>query len=116
MLTGNLTKKLKKGRIHVKNGDSVVALCGKDRGKRGKVLAVSPREGKVIVSGVNIVSKHVKPRRAGEEGGILRAESALYSCKVQLVCSHCDRAVRVAHKFDENGKKQRICKKCGNVV
>ena len=63
-------------KIHVKTGDTVVILNGKDRGKQGKVLAVSPKEGKVIVEGRNMVSKHVKPRKMGEQGGIVKAESA----------------------------------------
>ena len=64
-------------------------ISGRDRGKTGKVLAVSPKEGKVIIEGRNMVSKHVKPRRMGEQGGIVKAEGAIYACKVQVVCSHC---------------------------
>jgi large subunit ribosomal protein L24 len=103
-------------KTHVKVGDNVLVLCGKDRGKRGKVLAVSVREKKAIVSGVNVVSKHVKAGKIGDEGGIVRVESALYLCKLQLVCPSCDRAVRASRKFDENGKKQRVCKKCGGFI
>ena len=73
-------------KVHVKTGDEVIVIQGKDRGKKGKVLQVAPSEGKVIVEGVNIVSKHVKPRKMGEAGGILKAESALYADKVQLIC------------------------------
>ncbi|MDR2074135.1 MAG: 50S ribosomal protein L24 [Oscillospiraceae bacterium] len=103
-------------KIHVKTGDKVVVLCGRDRNQRGKVLAVSPKEAKVIVSGIGMVSKHAKPRRAGEEGGIIRTESAIYSCKVQLVCGRCDSPTRIAHKFAEDGKKLRMCKKCGEII
>ena len=101
-------------KVHVKTGDKVVVINGKDRGKQGKVLEVSPSEGKVIVEGVNVVSKHVKPRKMGEAGGIIKAESALYADKVQLVCPKCGRATRVGHII-ENGKKFRVCKKadCG---
>jgi large subunit ribosomal protein L24 len=102
-------------KIHVRSGDSVVVLCGKDRGKRGKVLAVSPRESKVIVSGVAIVSKHVKARKPGDDSGIVKTESALYSCKVQLVCPHCDLPTRIAHVF-EGEKKLRVCKKCKKTI
>ena len=76
-------------KVHVKTGDEVVVINGKYRGKRGKVLQVSPSEGKVIVEGVNIVTKHVKPRKMGEAGGLIKAESALYADKVQLVCPKC---------------------------
>ena len=102
-------------KLHVKKGDTVLVLAGKDRGKQGKVLQVSPSEGKVIVEGVNIVSKHVKPRKMGEAGGIIKAESALYADKVQLVCPKCGRPTRVGHMIDDKGKKFRICKKadCG---
>lgn len=102
-------------KVHVKTGDTVVVINGKDRGKQGKVLQVSPSEGKVIVEGVNIVSKHVKPRKMGEAGGIIKAESALYADKVQLVCPKCGRPTRVGHMIDDKGKKVRVCKKadCG---
>ena len=100
-------------KIHVKSGDLVQVINGKDRGARGKVLAVSPAEGKVIVEGVNKVTKHVKPRRAGEAGGRIAAESALYACTVQLVCPKCGKAVRVGHVINDAGKKVRVCKKCG---
>ena len=76
-------------KVHVKTGDTVVILSGKDRGKKGKIMAVSPKEGKVIVENANIVSKHVKPRKMGEAGGIIKAESAIYACKVQVVCPRC---------------------------
>lgn len=112
----NKTAKSLKGKIQLKRGDKVVVLSGKDRGKQGKIVAVSPKEGKLIVEGVNIVSKHVKPRKAGQEGGIVKTESALYACKVQLVCPHCGKSTRIAHKFMEDGKKKRSCKKCGEVL
>ncbi len=72
--------------LHVKTGDKVMIISGKDKGKSGKVLAVSPKEGKVIVEGCNKVTKHVKPRRMGESGGIVKAEGALYACKVMPIC------------------------------
>ena len=98
-------------KVHVKTGDKVVVINGKYRGKEGRVMQVSPSEGKVIVEGVNIVTKHVKPRRAEEQGGLIQAESALYADKVQLVCPKCGRPTRVGHKINEKGKKVRTCKK-----
>ena len=103
-------------KVHVKTGDTVIVLSGKERGKKGKVLAVSPKEGKVIVEKINMVSKHVKPKKMGEQGGIIKAEGALYACKVQLVCPHCSKPTRVAHKIFEDGTKGRICKKCGETL
>ena len=98
-------------KVHVKTGDEVVVINGKYRGARCKVLEVSPSEGKVIVEGVNVVKKHVKPKKMGEPGGILEAESALYACKVQLVCPKCGRPTRTGSTVNSKGKKMRTCKK-----
>ena len=97
-------------KVHVKSGDLVQVINGKDRGLRGKIIAVSPAEGKVIVEGINKVTKHVKPKRAGEAGGLIPAESALYASKVQLVCPKCNRPTRTGKAIDKNGKKVRVCK------
>ena len=97
---------------HVKTNDTVIVVSGDDKGKKGKVLEVSPKEGKVIVEGINLVKKHVKPRPPQENGGIKDVEGAMYSSKVQLFCSKCGKATRAAHKI-ENGKKTRVCAKCG---
>ena len=103
-------------KVHVKTGDTVIILNGKERGKQGKVMAVSPKEGKVIVEGRNMVSKHVKPRKMGDQGGIVKAEGAMYACKVQVVCPRCGKPTRVAHKIYEDGTKERICTKCGESL
>lgn len=100
-------------KIHVKTGDTVVVLSGKDKGTQGVVAAVSPKEGKVIVEGVNKIKKHVKPGRMGQQGGIIEAEGAIYSSKVQLVCPKCGKSTRVAHKILEDGSKVRVCKNDG---
>ena len=99
-------------KLHVKKDDTVVVISGDDKGKKGKVLKVSPSERKVIVDGVNIVTKHAKPRKQGEAGGILKVEGAIYADKVQLYCAKCGKATRVAHKTVD-GKKVRVCVKCG---
>ena len=103
-------------KVHVKTGDTVIVLSGKDKGKKGKVMAVSPKEGKVIVEKINIVSKHIKPRRMGEPGGIIKAEGAMYASKVQIVCPRCKKPTRVGHKLYEDGTKSRICVKCGEAL
>ena len=104
-------------KLHVKTGDTVKLLTGDDkyRGKTGKVLEVSPEEGKVIVEGLNIVKKHVKPRKAGDASGIIETEGAIYASKVQLVCPKCNKPTRVGTKIYEDGKKDRMCKKCGET-
>ncbi len=107
-------------KVHVKKGDTVVLLTGKytdkyssdKKRKTGKVLEVSAKEGKVIVEGINYVTKHVKPTRAGQAGGRIKAEAPIYACKVMAVCPKCNKPTRPGHKIDENGKSKRICKKC----
>ena len=77
--------------LHIKTGDNVQIMSGKDKGKQGKVLEVSPKEKKVIVEGRNLVTKHVKPRRQGEQGGLVKAEAPIYACKVMPVCPKCNK-------------------------
>ena len=98
--------------MNVKKGDTVVVLSGKDKGKQGKVQSTIPSEAKVLVEGVNVVTCHTKPRRQGEEGGIVKREAAMYASKVQVVCPKCSKGTRVAHKIAD-GKKTRVCKHCG---
>lgn len=102
-------------KLHVKTGDTVVVLSGKEKGKKGKILQVSPKERKVIIEGVNMCTKHVKPRRQGEAGGIVKAEAAMYACKVMPVCPKCGKPTRIGHKVLEDGSKVRVCKNanCG---
>ena len=102
-------------KLHIKKGDTVIVLSGDDKGVKGEVIAVSPAEGKVIVKDANIIHKHVKPRRQGETGGIVDAESAIYASKVALYCPKCEKGVRVGFKV-EDGKKTRICRKCGAEI
>lgn len=117
-------------KLNVKTGDTVILLTGdysdkfEEKGKRktGKVLEVSPKEGKVIVEGINMITKHMKPTRMGQAGSLVKAESPIYVSKVQLVCPKCDKPTRVGHGFEEKKnaagvtKKTsvRICKKCGH--
>ena len=113
-------------KVHVKNGDTVVLRVGKPSDKysdvdkktlrTGKVVAVSPKEGKVIVEGVNVAQKHKKPRRQGEEGGIIKMETPIYACKVMRVCPKCSKPTKAAFKFLEDGSKVRVCKKCGETI
>ncbi|NCB63315.1 MAG: 50S ribosomal protein L24 [Clostridia bacterium] len=103
-------------KISIRKDDTVVVLSGKDKGKRGKILSVEPKEGKVVVEKVNMVSRHTKPRKQGEEGGILRKEAHLYASKVMRVCPKCDKPTRPAMKILADGKKVRVCKKCGAEI
>ena len=98
--------------MNIKKGDTVVVLSGKDKGKQGKVLDTVPGSSKVVVEGINMVTCHVKPRRQGEEGGIMKREAAIASCKVQVVCPKCGKGTRIAHNITGD-KKVRVCKHCG---
>ena len=103
-------------KMNIKKGDKVVVLSGKDKGKEGLVLEAMPKAGKVIVEGINIVSRHTKPRKQGEQGGIVKKEAAIYACKVQRVCPKCNKATRPAHKLLADGKKVCVCKKGGAEI
>jgi len=98
--------------MNIKKDDKVVVLSGKDKGKQGKILTADPKAAKVIVEGVNVATKHQKPRKQGEEGGIIKVETPMYVSKVALVCPKCGKAIRVSYKLTD-GKKVRVCKKCG---
>ena len=101
--------------MKIKKGDTVQVLSGNDKGKKGEVLEVIPKDSKVVVKGVNVRKKHIKPRKQGEEGGIIPVECAINSSKVNVVCSKCGKPARIGDKV-ENGKKVRICKKCGTKI
>ena len=101
--------------MNIRRDDKVVVLSGKDKGKEGKIISADPKAGKVIVEGVNVATKHQKPRKQGEEGGIIKVETPIYASKVQLVCPKCGKGTRVGHKIAD-GKKVRVCKKCGAEI
>ena len=99
-------------KMNVKKGYQVEVLSGKDKGKRGEVIVALPSEGKVVVSGVAVVKKAQRPTQANQQGGIVEKEAAIDVSNVALVCPTCGKATRVGHA-EEDGKKVRVCKKCG---
>ena len=101
--------------MHVKKDDLVIVISGNSKGVNGKVVEASPKEGKVIVAGANKVKKHVKPRSQQEQGGIVETEGAIYASKVQLFCEKCGKPTRASFKT-EDGKKIRVCAKCGAAL
>ena len=101
--------------MNIKKNDTVIVLSGKDKGVKGKVLVAMPAENKVIVEKVNVATCHTKPRRQGETGGIVKRETPIRACKVALYCDKCEKGVRVGYKV-EDGKKTRICRKCGAEI
>ncbi|MFZ5641737.1 MAG: 50S ribosomal protein L24 [Bacillota bacterium] len=102
-------------KIHVKKGDTVVVITGKDAGKKGKVLEVQPRDGRVVVEGANIVKRHSKPTQKLPQGGIVEKPAPLASSNVMIFCSKCSAPRRIGKEILANGKKVRVCKKCGEA-
>lgn len=100
-------------KMNVKTGDKVVVLSGKDKGKEGLVIRALPAEGKVIVEGVAVVKKAVRPSAQNQQGGFVEKEAAIDVSNVMLVCPKCGKPTRVGHDVDDKGNKVRVCKKCG---
>ena len=98
--------------MKLKKGDRVRVIAGKDLGKDGVIMRVLPDKNKVIVEGVNIAKKHQRPTRATMQGGIIDKDMPLHASNVALICSGCGKATRLGYRFDDNGKKIRICRKC----
>ena len=101
--------------MRIKKGDNVQVLSGNDKGKTGEVLEVMPKEEKIVVKDVNVRKKHIKPRKQGEEGGIIASECAIPSGKVNVVCPKCGKVTKIGYKIEKDSKV-RICKKCGAVI
>ena len=102
--------------MDIKRDDTVIVLSGRDKGVKGKVLVVDAKAGKVIVEGVSVAKRHLRPRRQGQEGGIIDKPTPIYACKVMRVCPKCGQPTRAAHKVREDGTKVRVCKKCGAEI
>ena len=103
-------------KLHIKSGDTVSVLSGKDKGKKGKVLQVMLDDRKVIVEGVSMASRHTKPKQQGQQGGIIKQETPIYACKVMRVCNKCGAAARTGFKVLEDDNKVRYCKKCQETL
>ena len=108
--------KVEEKKLHVKKGDTVVVINGKDKGKKAKVLVALPKEDKVIVEGVNMSVKHKKPGKNMQQGGIINQESAVFSSKVMLWCDKCKKGVRAGKRILQDGSKVRYCKSCGDML
>ena len=103
-------------KLHVKTGDTVIVISGKDKGKTGKVVKDFPKKGKVLVEGINNVTKHLKPTQMNPQGGVVKKPVPLYTSKVMLFCEKCSKPTRVAKKLLDDGSKVRVCKHCGEVL
>jgi large subunit ribosomal protein L24 len=108
------------GRSSIKKNDTVLVIAGRDRGKRGRVLSVTPGESGtsgVIVEGVNMIKRHTKPNpQRNVKGGIVERETSMNIAKVQVICASCGAATRIGHQVLEDGRKVRVCRKCKGVL
>ncbi len=114
MVSGK-AEKLNKRHPRIRRGDTVRVVTGKDKGKKAKVMAVLPKEDKVLVEGVNMVKKHVRPKRSGEKGQRVSVAAPVHISNVQLVCPSCKKSSRVGVKRQDR-RRQRVCKKCQAVI
>lgn len=105
-----------KAKIHVRKGDTVLVVAGKNKGKKGKVLSVLPNVNKILIEGVNVVKRHTKPTQRLPQGGIMEKEAPVHSSNAMLFCSKCNNPTRIGNKILENGEKERICRKCGETI
>ena len=106
---------MSQAKLHVKKGDTVLGLSGKDKGKQGKIRQAMPAKDKVVVEGVNKIKRHTKPNQKAPNGGIIEKEAPMFASKVMVVCPACSKATRVAKK-EIDGKMVRVCKKCGEAL
>ncbi len=103
--------------LHVRKGDQVKVLAGKDRGKTGKVLRVLPERGRAVVEGVAFIKRHTRPNpQRNVKGGIVERESPVHLSNLMVVCGECNKPVRVAHRLLEDGQRIRVCRKCGGSL
>jgi large subunit ribosomal protein L24 len=102
--------------MKIKKGDKIQVIQGKDKGREGVVKRVIPRENKVLVEGINIAKKHVKPRGENQKGGIIRVEKPLNVSKVMVICPACNQPTRVGYQIDKKGNKYRVCRKCESLI
>ena len=102
--------------MHINLGDNVIVISGKDKGKIGKVVKKFTKKGKIIVEGVNLVTKHLKPTQDNPQGGVVKKPNPIYSSKVMVYCEKCKKGVRISKKVLEDGSKVRSCRKCGEVL
>jgi len=104
------------GKLHVKKGDLVMVIAGKDRGKSGRIIRVIPKEQRVVVERINLVKKHLRPSPATGQGGIVEVEAPIHISNVMPICPNCNNPTRVGRKILEDGTKVRICKRCGEAL
>ncbi|MBI4237999.1 MAG: 50S ribosomal protein L24 [Deltaproteobacteria bacterium] len=100
----------------LRRGDTVQVIGGRSRGKSGKILRIDRKHERVIVERINLVKRHMKPTQKNPQGGVVEKEASIHLSKVMPVCTKCARPVRLRHQVDGQGKKQRVCHRCGTVI
>ncbi len=101
---------------HIKKDDYVKVIAGKDRGKQGRVLRVFPRQGRLTVERINMIKRHTRVTQQVPQGGIIEREGKIHMSNVMLICTKCERGVRVGHRRLEDGRKVRVCRRCGEML
>ncbi|UCD59192.1 MAG: 50S ribosomal protein L24 [Candidatus Hydrogenedentota bacterium] len=102
--------------MHIKKGDTAVIISGKEKGKKGKVLLVSPGKNRAIVEALNMVTHHERPSSRNPQGGLVQKEAPIHASNLMLICSKCDKPARVGRRILEDGTKVRVCKKCSEII
>jgi large subunit ribosomal protein L24 len=105
-----------KGRFSVKKNDLVMVIGGKEKGKSGRILRVFPRKNRVLVEKINFIKRHTRPSGQQRQGGIVEREAPIHVSNVMVVCERCNRPIRVGRKILDDGKRTRVCRKCGEVL
>ncbi len=102
--------------MRIRKDDTVKILSGKDRGKKGRVLRVLSKENKLVIEGINLVTKHIRPKREGEKGQKIKMAMPLSISRVMLICPRCKQPIRVGYKILSDGRKKRFCRKCKEIL
>ena len=102
--------------LHIKKNDSIVVISGKEKGKRGRVLSVSPSKESLIIEKINMIKRHMKPSRKYTQGGIIEKEAPIHMSNVMMICPKCAKPTRIGNTSLQGGKKVRVCKKCREVM
>ena len=107
---------MEKTKSHVKKNDQVIVIAGKEKGKTGKILTAIPKKSRVIVEKINFIKRHTRPSRTQRQGGIIEREGPIHISNVMIMCNKCNKPTRIGKKILEDGKKVRVCKKCGEIL
>ena len=105
-----------KEKTKIKKKDNVLVICGEDKGKKGKIIEIFPKKDRVLIEGINLLKKHMKPTQKSPQGGIIRQEGPIHISNIRLVCNKCNKPTITKQGMTKEGKKVRVCKKCGEII